>query len=68
MDLTDPVDLDGDLTLLTIPEAIAALRIGSSHFYKLVSQRTIRPLRLGSRTLIPRSEIRRLIDEATGGR
>lgn len=55
-----------DLTLLSIPEATEALRIGPSHFYKLMAAGTIRPLRLGSRTLIPRSEVRRLIREATG--
>ncbi|ORA27404.1 helix-turn-helix domain-containing protein [Mycobacterium aquaticum] len=52
--------------LYTIPEAIEALRIGSSHFYKLMQTQVIRPLRLGSRTLIPRREISRLIREATG--
>jgi excisionase family DNA binding protein len=60
---TEPVDLD-DVGLLTIPEAIEHLRIGPSHLYKLMTGGTIRPLRLGSRTLIPRAEIRRLIAEA----
>lgn len=60
-------DTEFDDVLLTIPEAIKALRIGSSHFYKLMALGTIRPLRLGSRTLVPRSEIRRLITQATGG-
>lgn len=61
----DTTDLD-DLALLTIPEAVAALRIRSSHFYKLLADSVVRPRRLGHRTLIPRWEIRRLIDEATG--
>ncbi|RIS02727.1 DNA-binding protein [Mycobacteroides abscessus] len=62
--MTEPADPD-ELTLYTIPEAIAHLRIGSSLFYKLMATGTIRPLRLGHRTLIPATEIRRLIDEAT---
>lgn len=65
MDVAEPADLDD--ALLTIAEAIAALRIGSSHFYRLMQEGTIHPLRLGRRTLIPRAEIRRLIREATGG-
>ncbi|MBU8820426.1 helix-turn-helix domain-containing protein [Mycolicibacterium goodii] len=56
MDVAKPADLEGDLTLLTIPEAIAALRVGSSLFYKLMAEGTLHPLRLGHPTLIPRAD------------
>lgn len=59
-------DTEFDDRLLTIPEAIDALRIGASLFYKLAANGTIRTLKLGSRTLVPHEEIRRLIDEAAG--
>lgn len=58
-------DTEFDDVLLSIPEAVDALRIRPSHLYKLMQENTIRPLRLGRRTLIPRSEIRRLIAQAT---
>ena len=50
--------------ILTIPEAIEALRIGKSSFYKLTSSGQIRTLRLGGRTLVPEREIERLINSA----
>lgn len=62
----DGTTAEFDDHLYSIPEAVEALRIGSSHFYKLMASGTIRPLKLGHRTLIPRSEVRRLIAEATG--
>lgn len=57
-------DTEFDDQLYTIQEAVEALRIGRTHFYKLMASGTIRPLKLGSRTLIPRREITRIIDEA----
>ncbi|CPR69457.1 helix-turn-helix domain-containing protein [Mycobacteroides abscessus] len=59
--------MDTDDRLYKFVEAAEALRIGRTHFYRLMAEGRIRPLRLGSRTLIPRSEVRRLIREATGG-
>ena len=59
----EPVDLD-DLYLYTIPEAVDLLRISRSHFHSLVRQGKLHTLRLGSRTVVPRAEIRRLIREA----
>ena len=53
--------------ILTIPEAIAALRIGKSSFYKLTAEGRIRTLRLGGRTLVPEREIERLISAAIAG-
>ncbi|WP_293054920.1 helix-turn-helix domain-containing protein [Mycobacterium sp.] len=52
--------------LLTIPEALEALRIGKSSFYKLTAKGEIRTLRLGGRTLVPEREIDRLISTALG--
>lgn len=49
--------------LLTIPEAIAELRISRSHFFRLLREGVIAPVRLGHRTLIPLREIRRVIAE-----
>lgn len=49
--------------LLTIPEAIRVLRISRTHFFRLMRQGTIVPMRLGHRTLIPAREISRLINE-----
>lgn len=50
--------------LLSIPEAIAELRISRTQFYRIRAQGRIRVLRLGYRVLVPRREIERLIDEA----
>ncbi|SLH42571.1 DNA-binding protein, excisionase family [Mycobacteroides abscessus subsp. massiliense] len=56
-------DMEPDDRLLTIPEAIAELRISRTHFFRLMRQGTIVPMRLGGRTLIPAREIQRLINE-----
>lgn len=52
-----------DDRLLTIPEAIQALRISRTHFFRLKRRGEIVGMRLGYRTLIPSREIARLIDE-----
>lgn len=52
-----------DDRLLTIPEAISALRISRTHFFRLKRQGVIADMRLGHRTLIPSREITRLIAE-----
>ena len=52
--------------LFTIPEALQALRIGKSSFYKLTAKGEFRTLRLGGRTLVPEREIDRLISTALG--
>lgn len=54
-------------TLLTVPEAAAALRIGRTHLYKLVGEGKLRTVKLGARTLVPYREIQRFIDEALRG-
>lgn len=56
--------LPEDEWLLTIPEVIAQLRISRSHFFKLKRRGVIETIKLGSRTVVPRREITRLIDEA----
>ncbi|EUA41856.1 helix-turn-helix domain protein [Mycobacterium avium subsp. avium 2285 (R)] len=56
----EPGDSD---QLLTIPEAIRVLRISRTHFFRLMRQGVIVPMRLGHRTLIPAREIQRLISE-----
>jgi len=53
-----------DEWLLTVPEAAAQLRISRSHFFKLKRRGVIETVKLGSRTVVPRREIARLIDEA----
>lgn len=62
----DASRIDPSNRLLTIPEALKALRIGKSHFFNLAAQGRIRTLRLGGRTLVPEREIDRLIREALG--
>ncbi|WP_458317864.1 helix-turn-helix domain-containing protein [Mycolicibacterium brisbanense] len=54
--------------LLSIPEAIAELRISRSQFYRIRSKGLIRTLKLGHRVLVPRREIERLIAEVLGER
>ncbi|TLH49149.1 hypothetical protein C1S80_28795 [Mycolicibacterium aubagnense] len=63
MDHDAPPWTDSD-RLLTIPEAIVALRIGRSHFFKLKREGVIGTVRLGARTLVPQREITRVINEA----
>jgi len=52
--------------LFTVPEALEALRISRSHFFKLRRQGVITTIKLGHRTAVPRREISRLIEQATG--
>lgn len=65
MQQSEPRRVDPSNRLLTIPEAVEALRIGTTHFHRLVAAGTIRTLRLGRRTLVPEREIDRLIRSAT---
>lgn len=57
------MESDGSDRLLTIPEAIEALRISRTHFFRLKREGIIVGMRLGYRVLIPLAEIRRLIEE-----
>ncbi|CPR69466.1 helix-turn-helix domain-containing protein [Mycobacteroides abscessus] len=51
-------------SLLTLREAAAELRISRTQMYRMRASGRIRVLRLGSRVLVPRREIQRLIDDA----
>lgn len=55
----------GDDWLYTVPQALEALRISRSHFFKLRRQGVITTIKLGHRTAVPRREISRLIAQAT---
>lgn len=61
---TDQRDVPECDWLLTIPEAVATLRISRSHFFKLKRRGVIETIKLGSRTVVPLREITRLIDQA----
>lgn len=50
--------------LLTVAETAERLRVSESYVYDLTKARTIVPVRLGRRVLIPDTEIARLIREA----
>ncbi|OBA93007.1 hypothetical protein A5666_00150 [Mycolicibacterium fortuitum] len=51
-------------SLLSLPEAAAALRITTRHLRTLRKQGRIRTVQLGSRVLVPYREIIRIVDEA----
>jgi len=55
-----------DTWLLTVPEAVEELRISRSHFFKMRRQGKIETIKLGRRTVVPRREITRIIEEAIG--
>jgi len=45
----------------TIPDTCRRLGIGRTLVYGLIKQGKLRPIKLGTRTLIPESELQRLI-------
>lgn len=47
-----------------INDACHALSLGRSALYGLIKAGKLRPIKIAGRTLIPRSEIERLIEEA----
>ena len=47
----------------TIPDTCRRLGIGRTLVYDLIKQGKLRPIKLGTRTLIPESELQRLITE-----
>lgn len=55
---------DAERLALSIADACRALSVSRSHLYALAARGEIRLARLGSRTLIAMSEIRRLLGEA----
>lgn len=51
----------GDASLfLTVPEAAALLRISRRHLYELIAEGTVRAVKLGRKTIVPRSVIEEL--------
>ena len=47
----------------TIPDTCRRLGIGRTLVYDLIKQGKLRPIKLGTRTLIPETELQRLITE-----
>lgn len=56
-----PDNHDNDALTHTIKQACARLNIGRSLLNDLIDRREIRAIRLGSRVLIPESELQKLI-------
>lgn len=51
----------GDASLfLTVSEAAALLRISRRHLYELIAEGTVRAVKLGRKTIVPRSVIEEL--------
>lgn len=66
MNTPAPEHYDPGAYLLTVPQALEALHISRSSLYKQFKAGRIKTVRIGSRVLVPRREIERLIDEAVG--
>lgn len=66
---SDPgtIDQDHSTQLLTREEVAQTLRCSLRHVDALRTQGRLRDVRLGTRVLIPASEIHRLIADAMGG-
>lgn len=50
----------------SIPEAAAQLSVSRSHIYQLIDRGQVKRVKIGSRSVIPASEIDRLAEEGTG--
>ena len=48
--------------LLTIPEFCQAVNLGKTSVYKLINDGRIRAVKLGKKTLLPKSEVADFID------
>jgi hypothetical protein len=48
----------------TVPEALAAIGIGRTNFYKLAREGRIDLKKVGGRTLVTAESLKRLVDEA----
>ncbi len=55
-----------DAELISVDDAIAQLAIGKTKFYDLLKSEEIACVKIGRRTLIERTEIRRYIDKQIG--
>lgn len=49
-----------DSLFLTVDEAASMLRISRRHLYELIAEGTVRAVRLGRRTIVPRAVIEEL--------
>jgi excisionase family DNA binding protein len=49
----------------SIPDAAAQLSVSRSHLYQLIDRGLIRRVKIGARSVIPASEIDRLIEDGT---
>ena len=47
-----------------IPDACQRIGLGRSSLYELIKSGHLRTVRIGGRTLIPESELQRLVDDA----
>ena len=50
----------------SVPEACRRIGIGRTMFYELVKHGDVRVIRIGSRTLVPESELQKLIASRLG--
>lgn len=53
-----------DKLAYTVPEAIAAIGIGRTNFYKIAREGKLDLRKVGGRTVVTAVSLRRLIDEA----
>ncbi len=56
-----------EMTVLTVAEAAALLRIGRGQAYDLVRQGVIPAVRLGRRIVVPRAALERWLAVSAGG-
>jgi excisionase family DNA binding protein len=47
----------------TIPDACKRIGVSRSTIYELIASRELRPCKIGGRTLIPESELQRIVSE-----
>jgi excisionase family DNA binding protein len=50
----------------SVPEACRRIGIGRTMFYELVKHGDVRVIRIGSRTLVPESELQKLVASRLG--
>lgn len=51
----------------TVKEAVAASGIGRSKLYELIRVGVLKPAKIGTRTLILRSDLEAMLQQAAGG-
>ncbi len=58
------MDIDFKDRLFSVIEAADHLRISRAYLYQLMSQKRLRPVKFGKRTVFKGSELRRFVDAA----